>query len=87
LDDRLVEMQGQEESSEAVGAVESGNEQSQVQSKEKEVRVIREEIQLEGDEEDEGDEIEGDIDDLLAGLPDDTEVMKCLNTYSMILSI
>jgi hypothetical protein len=86
VDDRLVKMQDQEEASEAVGAVEGGNEQSQV-SKGKEVRMIKEEIQLEGDEEDEGDEILGDMDDLLAGLPDDTEVMKCSNTYSMILSI
>jgi len=45
--------------------------------KEKEVRVVMEQIQLEDDEEDDDNEtpeVEGDTDDLLVSLPDDTEV-------------
>lgn len=57
--------------------------------KSKEVRVIREEIYLEEDDDDEEEseaaEIEGDTDDLLAGLPDDTEVyIRTFNPFSML---
>jgi len=50
--------------------------------REKGVRVIREEIQLEEDEDDyEGDDVEGDMDDLLVVLPDDTEV-PCIQLHT-----
>lgn len=59
-------------------------------SKGKEVRLIREEIQLEDDEDDDdqdGEEIEGDMDDLLAGLPDDTEASETGTYYCMLIGL
>jgi hypothetical protein len=87
VEDQLGKMQQQEEAVSLVGAIQDNVDQGQL-PKQKEVRVIREEVRLEDeDEDDEGDEIEGDMDDLLAGLPDDTEVIHGLGICLLLLSV
>jgi hypothetical protein len=57
------------------------------QGKEREVRVVMEQVQLEDDEDEDDNEVndvEGDTDDLLVTLPNDTEVLDPFTRCNLI---